>query len=151
MSARLFITEATAIVRRHRRRFGPLFLMLALQDVHSPYQVEERYSSLYNHTSLWQRTWAGMVSRMDACVGMLVVSLRKAHMWPTTLFVFVSDSAPSVPGARGALARSHARLPRPCVRPQMGAPSVGGSLAGRTPLFVAARAPCGRAACAPSA
>lgn len=97
MGTTLFINEATAIVRRHRLSSGPLFLMLALQDVHSPYQVEESYASLYNHTPPLQRTWSGMVTRMDACVGQLATSLRKARMWQTTLFAFVSDSEPPAP------------------------------------------------------
>lgn len=70
-----FAREACAIVRSyaaHRDRQAqerqPLFLYLALQDVHSPFQVERRFEAI--HQSTWRHfnIWAGMVSAVDETV-----------------------------------------------------------------------------------
>ena len=70
-----FSREACSIVRRYAAQRDaraqerqPLFLYLALQDVHSPFQVDARYEAL--HQSSWRHfnVWAGMVSAVDETV-----------------------------------------------------------------------------------
>ena len=98
-----FARESRAVVRRYAAGIGrremhrrPLFLYLALQDVHAPFQVEPRYEAL--HQSSWRHfnVWAGMVSAVDETVHNVSEELRQVKMWSHTLFVFASDNGSPV-------------------------------------------------------
>jgi len=99
-----FAREACRIVRDHAaahgplagRRRRPLFLYYALQDVHSPFQVQPRYEALYSSSVRQFNVWAGMVSAVDEAVHNVSLELRRAGMWRTTLFVLMGDNGSPV-------------------------------------------------------
>lgn len=73
---------------------APLFLYLALQDVHEPVAVPAQYSSIYEGTIMdnTRRNYAGMVSVVDEAVGNLTRSLKKLGMWNDTVLVVSNDN-----------------------------------------------------------
>ena len=78
---------------------APFFLYLALQAVHSPLQVDERWiesggceQATANHD---RQKLCGMVHEADHHVGSLVGELRARGDWPSTVFVFLSDNGAS--------------------------------------------------------
>jgi len=64
-STHMFTAQATALIAAHNASASaPLFLYLALQDVHEPIEVPAAYAAPYESTILdaTRRTYAGMVS-----------------------------------------------------------------------------------------
>lgn len=96
-STQLLAAEACAVIRR-KRPDKPLFLYLAFNAVHMPLQVPVEYEAAYPHLSGEQRTYAAMVSAMDAAVGQVVAALVEAGLRDNTLIVFSSDNGGFKPG-----------------------------------------------------
>ena len=95
-SASLFTAEVDRIVRAHDAS-GPLFLWVALQNVHNPYEppppwVVDVNVTYANISSYAQRTYAGMVTALDLAVANVTRSLQAAGLWDDTVLVFVTDN-----------------------------------------------------------
>ncbi len=75
--------------------FQPMFLYLAYQAVHAPYEVPERYKEPYNKTikDKSRKTFAGMVSCMDEGIGNITQTLHDTGMWNDTIIVFSTGKA----------------------------------------------------------
>ncbi|XP_026211186.1 arylsulfatase B [Anabas testudineus] len=91
-STELLSKRAISIIEKHNPD-KPLFLYVALQAVHAPLQVPERYVAPYtfirDHD---RRLYAGMVSAMDEAVGNITRTLQQRGLWDDTVLVFSTDN-----------------------------------------------------------
>jgi arylsulfatase A-like enzyme len=91
--------DAARLIAEHDTS-RPLYLYLAFNAPHTPYQAPkeyiDRYSSIEDPT---RRTYAGMVACLDDEIGRVVAALEKRKMRDNTLILFQSDNG----GTRSAL------------------------------------------------
>jgi arylsulfatase A-like enzyme len=92
----MFSAEAVRVISDHALHANvdsPLFLYLALQDVHEPVSAPSKYISLHQDIDDGtRRTYAGMVSAMDEAIGNVTSALKAANMWNNCVFV-ISNGA----------------------------------------------------------
>lgn len=91
--------DAVKLIESHDTR-TPLYLYLAFNAPHTPYQAPaeyvDRYKSIEDPT---RRIYAGMVTCMDEQIGRVVAAVEKKGMRDNTLIVFQSDNG----GTRNAM------------------------------------------------
>ncbi|XP_034565159.1 arylsulfatase B-like [Notolabrus celidotus] len=91
-STELLSQKAINVIEEHNSE-KPFFLYVALQAVHAPLQVPERYVTPYRYiTDPNRRTYAGMVSAMDEAVGNITQTLQEKGLWNNTVLVFSTDN-----------------------------------------------------------
>eukprot|EP01105_Mastigella_eilhardi_P016883 TRINITY_DN3867_c0_g1_i3.p1 TRINITY_DN3867_c0_g1~~TRINITY_DN3867_c0_g1_i3.p1 ORF type:complete len:346 (-),score=74.57 TRINITY_DN3867_c0_g1_i3:35-1072(-) len=81
-----------------------MFMYLALQSVHAPLEVPEKYLAQYAGISdSSRRIYAGMVTAMDEGIGNVTKALKEAGMWDNTVLIFASDNGgwPNTVGDNG--------------------------------------------------
>ncbi|XP_030209852.1 arylsulfatase B [Gadus morhua] len=87
------LTEKVVKIISNQDPRKPAFLYVALQAVHSPLQVPERYMAPYAFIEdPRRRLYAGMVSAMDEAVGNITAALRETGLWNNTVLVFSTDN-----------------------------------------------------------
>jgi len=86
-STHLFTRKAEDIIRNHNQN-KPLFLYIAYQAPHAPYQVPLEYAARYPGTDVH----AGMISCLDDGIGNVTAALQEAGMWDNTVFIFSTDN-----------------------------------------------------------
>src|SRR5262249_1380534 len=80
-----------ALIEKHDTS-KPLYLYLAFNAPHTPYQAPPEYIDRYQQISdPTRRTYAGMVACLDDEVGRVVAALEKKGMRKNTLIIFHSD------------------------------------------------------------
>uniref|UniRef100_A0A6Q2YML0 Sulfatase N-terminal domain-containing protein n=1 Tax=Esox lucius TaxID=8010 RepID=A0A6Q2YML0_ESOLU len=91
-STQLFTDRVTSIIAKHNPE-KPLFLYVALQAVHEPLQVPDRYITPYSFIKdKSRRLYAGMVSAMDEAVGNISFALEETGLWDNTVLFFSTDN-----------------------------------------------------------
>ena len=84
--------DAVRLIKNHDPQ-TPLYLYLAFNAPHTPYQAPEKYVSRYEGIAdPTRRTYAGMVTCLDDQVGRVVAALEEKGMRDNTLIVFHSDN-----------------------------------------------------------
>jgi arylsulfatase A-like enzyme len=91
--------EAAKLISGHNPE-KPLYLYLAFNAPHTPYQAPPEYIDRYqNIEDPTRRTYAGMVSCLDDEIGRVVAALDQKGIRDNTLIIFHSDNG----GTRSAL------------------------------------------------
>jgi len=112
-STTLLGREAVKLIEEHNPD-KPLFLYLAFNAAHTPYQAPEEYLKKYSSIEdASRRAYAGSISAMDEQIGHVVDALASKHMLENTFIVFMSDNGGTRnPMFSGAIADvSNVRLP----------------------------------------
>ncbi|CAL1291149.1 unnamed protein product [Larinioides sclopetarius] len=88
----LLAEKAEELISSHSRD-EPLYLFLSFQAVHSPLQVPKVYEDIYHHIKdEKRRKYSGMVTAMDAAIGIVVEALKEKGFWDNCIFVFTTDN-----------------------------------------------------------
>eukprot|EP01083_Nonionella_stella_P034130 93448_1 len=87
--------RAVDIINNHTKNapHQPLFMYLATQNNHDPYQVPAEYENKFNKS--WyslQRTVAGMSNFEDELIGNVTRALKDNGLWNNTLLFITSDN-----------------------------------------------------------
>ncbi len=92
-------TDAARLIERHDPA-TPLYLYLAFNAPHTPYQAPKEYLDRYQSISdPTRRTYAAMITCLDDEIGRVVTALTKRGLRDDTLILFHSDNG----GTRNAL------------------------------------------------
>lgn len=98
-STTLFGQDAVRLIDSHDPA-TPLYLYLAFNAPHTPYQAPQEYIDRFPHIEdQTRRTYAGMVSALDDEIGRVVEALEGRGMRENTLIIFHSDNG----GTRNAM------------------------------------------------
>ncbi|QDU19424.1 arylsulfatase B [Urbifossiella limnaea] len=100
--------EAVDLIRRHDTS-KPMFLYFASLAAHAPYQAPKEDIDAYRDVfpDEQHRTYAAMITGLDAQVGRVVAELERRGMRENTLIFFTTDNG----GATSALFATGARSP----------------------------------------
>ncbi|WP_374546165.1 arylsulfatase [Rhodoblastus sp.] len=91
-STTLLGDDAVRLIENHDVA-KPLYLYLAFNAPHTPYQAPQDYLDRYkNIEEPSRRAYAAMISAMDDQIGRVVAALDKKNMRDNTLIVFQSDN-----------------------------------------------------------
>jgi arylsulfatase A-like enzyme len=92
--------DAVKLIEKHDDGAAPLYLYLAFNAAHAPYQAPkeyvDRYASIQDPT---RRTYAAMVTCLDEQIGRVIDALDKKNLRDNTLILFHSDNG----GTRNAM------------------------------------------------
>lgn len=91
-TTQLIGNDAVKLIERHDISV-PLYLYLAFNAPHTPYQAPQEYLDRYKHIQdPTRRIYAGMVACLDDEIGHVVAALDKKGMRGNTLILFHSDN-----------------------------------------------------------
>ena len=91
-STTLLGNDTVNLINRHNVSI-PLFLYLAFNAPHTPYQAPPEYLEKYKQIAdPSRRAYAGAITAMDDQIGRVVEALTKRGMRDNTLIVFMSDN-----------------------------------------------------------
>ncbi len=91
-TTQLLGNDAVRLIEKHETP-RPLYLYLAFNAPHTPYQAPQEYIDRYKHIQdPTRRIYAGMVACLDDQVGRVVAALDKRGMRSNTFILFHSDN-----------------------------------------------------------
>ena len=93
----LIAKEACRLIRE-KPDGKPLFLYVAFNGVHAPYEVPPEYKKAYPNLSGNRQTMAAMLSAVDEAIGQITTALEEKGLRENTLIIFSSDNGGPAPG-----------------------------------------------------
>ena len=95
----IWFDGAMRFIEANRDR--PFFAYLATNAPHSPYNVSERYSSLYKDKDVPNANFYGMVANIDENMGRLLDKLKSLGLEENTILIFMTDNGTAAGFQRG--------------------------------------------------
>jgi arylsulfatase A-like enzyme len=93
---RMYAAQARDLILAHGQAAAgvPLYLYMAFQNCHAPYQAPQEYLDRYPTLPAGesQRCYNAMVAALDDTVGAIVAALEEAGMSDNTVIIFTSDN-----------------------------------------------------------
>ncbi len=86
----VWFDAATQFIEANRDR--PFFAYLATNAPHAPYNVPERYSSLYAGKDVPNANFYGMITNIDENMGRLLGRLKALGLEENTILIFMTDN-----------------------------------------------------------
>ena len=85
--------QAVAFIQNASKGAKPFFAYVAFQEVHSPFQVDKKYSDMYPHLPAGseRQILAGMITHTDEMIGDIVSALTTTGLLDNTIIVFSAD------------------------------------------------------------
>jgi arylsulfatase A-like enzyme len=93
----LVAKEACRLIREQAAD-KPLFLYVAFNGVHAPYEVPPEYKKAFPNLRGNRQTMAAMLSVVDGAIGQITAVLDEKGMRRNTLIIFSSDNGGPAPG-----------------------------------------------------
>ena len=91
----MYAAEAKRIILDHGTKSpdNPLFLYMAFQNCHAPYQVPDKYQDMYPGLPKGksQRCFNAMVTAMDESVGVIVDALKQGGLYNDTVLIWTAE------------------------------------------------------------
>ena len=95
----LFVAEACRVIAAHDAAAAPLYLYLAFQNVHDPYEVPasfvDRVDPLTTDPS--RRNFSAMLTALDDGVASVVDALKQAGMYENSVILWNADNGGELP------------------------------------------------------
>ena len=92
----MYAAEAKRIILEHGATSpdNPLFLYMAFQNCHAPYQAPDEYQDMYPGLPKGksQRCFNAMVTAMDESVGVIVDALKQGGLYNDTVLIWTADN-----------------------------------------------------------
>ncbi len=96
-STHLIANEAVQRIEQ-RDKSKPLFLYVAFNGVHSPYEAPQEYVAPYTQFTAKRKIYAGMTTAVDEAAGQILDELRRQDILKNTVIFFASDNGGPAPG-----------------------------------------------------
>eukprot|EP00659_Diplonema_papillatum_P009324 gene9324-14455_t len=101
-STTLMLSEATRVVKQLRDKTRPLYLYLAFQNVHNPYEAPPsnivNINETYPNVTSARQVYGGMVTALDTAVQQIVELYQEEGLWEDTVMIFTTDNGGIGPG-----------------------------------------------------
>jgi arylsulfatase B/arylsulfatase I/J len=96
----VFVSETRRVIQAHPA-FEPLYLYLAFQNVHDPYDVPQKYINGVDRrtTDATRRNFSGMVTALDDGIEAVLEELKGAGMYENSVILLTSDNGGELPFA----------------------------------------------------
>jgi len=96
-----FADQAVHIIENHAssKPDTPMFMYLALQNTHGPFQAPQEYCDLYSFDLDLRNTFNAMVSVVDRTLENVTAALHRTGLWNNTLVIWTTDNGSPTQGA----------------------------------------------------
>ena len=102
-ATQLYAREAARILKSHSPAAKPIYLYLAHQAVHGPYQAPEQFVRMYANVSGYDRRhYYAMITAMDEAMSTVERAAKHANLWENSLLLFMSDNGARLGDSTGS-------------------------------------------------
>jgi len=92
----VWFTEALSFIKKTKDEKNPFFCYIPTNAPHGPFNVEDKYSSLYKDSLSEKRAhFYGMITNIDKNFGILMTKIKEWDLEDNTILIFTTDNGTS--------------------------------------------------------